>query len=149
MNATERKDIQMPDTRYKIQNILYSSRSNMQDTRYNMQDTRFTMQDKGKRRKEFILQKKNYKNYAVVLCTVEVFGNKSKNTFIILSPGCNPCCAAGLPGCTAVTNIPLSLPPKHQTVKSRLNSRNINLIGSNKLLIEYVSNKSIKLYYKI
>ena len=138
------------NARYKIQNILYSSRSNMQDTRYNMQDTRFTMQDKGKRRKESILQKeKFYKNYAVVLCTVEVFGNKSKNTFIILSPGCNPCCAAGLPGCTAVTNIPLSLPPKHQTVKSRLNSRNINLIGSNTILIEYVTNKSIKLSYKI
>ena len=32
-------------------------------------------------------------------------------TLMILSPGCSPCCAAGLPGWTAVTKIPLSLPP--------------------------------------
>ena len=118
----------MQFTRYKIQ-------CTVKDTRYNMQDTRFAMIIK--ERIDFE-EETNCKNYDVVLCTVEVSGNKSKNTFIILSPGCNPCCAAGLPGCTAVTNIPLSLPPKHQTVKLRLNSRNINMIGSNKLLIAYV-----------
>lgn len=37
--------------------------------------------------------------------------NRLKNTLRILSPGCNPCNDAGLPGCTAVTNIPAKLPP--------------------------------------
>lgn len=32
-------------------------------------------------------------------------------TLSILSPGCKPCSEAGLPGCTAVTNIPTKLPP--------------------------------------
>ena len=136
------------DTKYKIQNARYkiqNTRYNMQDTRYKIQYARnkiqyarYKMHNDKKERIDFE-EETNCKNYDVVLCTVEVSGNKSKNTFIILSPGCNPCCAAGLPGCTAVTNIPLSLPPKHQTVKLRLNSRNINLIGSNKLLIAYVS----------
>lgn len=35
----------------------------------------------------------------------------SRCTFSILSPGCSPCRDAGLPGWTAVTNIPTSLPP--------------------------------------
>lgn len=30
---------------------------------------------------------------------------------MILSPGVRPCTAAGLPGCTAVTKMPTSLPP--------------------------------------
>jgi len=123
------------NTRYNMQFTRYKIQCTVKDTRYNMQDTRFTMIIK--ERIDFE-EETNFKNYDVVLCTVEVSWNKSKNTFIILSPGCNPCCAAGLPGCTAVTNIPLSLPPKHQTVKLRLNSRNINMIGSNKLLIAYV-----------
>ena len=138
---------QIQDTRYKIYCTVQDQICKIHDTICQIQDARFKIKEKEE--KNPFCRKKIYKNYAVVLCTVEVFGNKSKNTFIILSPGCNPCCAAGLPGCTAVTNIPLSLPPKHQTVKSRLNSRNINLIGSNKLLIEYVTNKSIKLSYKI
>ena len=32
-------------------------------------------------------------------------------TLMILSPGWSPCCAAGLPGWTAVTKMPTSLPP--------------------------------------
>ena len=131
----------LQDTKYKIQDTKYKiqyARYKIQYARYKIQYARYKMHNDKKERIDFE-EETNCKNYDVVLCTVEVSGNKSKNTFIILSPGCNPCCAAGLPGCTAVTNIPLSLPPKHQTVKLRLNSRNINLIGSNKLLIAYVS----------
>ena len=80
MNATERKDIQIQDTRYKIQdticnlqdtkyNVRYKIQNTKYNVKYNMQDTRCTMIIK--ERIDFE-EETNCKNYDVVLCTVEV-----------------------------------------------------------------------------